>query len=85
MFENFTRRHRLDDFETDLLYEYVPPTFRYDLFKLLVEYFSEGAEVAMMREYCLYRGASIVVNSDYYRRYGQDDIMEFYSIVPTCL
>jgi hypothetical protein len=79
MFENFTRRHRLDHFETDLQYEYVPPTFRYDLFKLLGEYFSEEAEVATMREYSLYRGASIAVNSDYYRLYGQDDIMKCYS------
>jgi hypothetical protein len=79
LFENFTRRHHLDHFETDLQYEFVPPAFRYDLFKLVREHCSEEVEVATIREYCLYRGASIAVNSDYYRLYGQDDIMEYYS------
>jgi hypothetical protein len=79
MFENFTRRHHLDHFEIDLQYEYVPPAFRYDLFKLLREHCSEEEEVATLREYILYRGSSIAVNSDYHRLYGQDDIMEYYS------
>jgi hypothetical protein len=79
MFENFTRRHHLDHFESDLQYEYVPPAFRYDLFKVVREHCSEEPEAATLREYCLYRGASIAVNSDYYRLYGIDDITEYYS------
>jgi hypothetical protein len=63
----------------DLQYEYVPPAFRYDAFKLVREHCSEDEEAATLREYILYRGASIAVNSDYFRLYGQDDIMEYYS------
>ena len=79
MFENFTRRHHLDHVETDLQYEYVPPTLRCDLFKLVRKHCSEDQESATIHEYCVYRGASIAVNSDYYRLYAADDIMEYYS------
>lgn len=78
MFESFTRRHHLDHFESDLRYEYVPPALRYDLFKILQEHCNEESD-GSIREYVLYRGASIAVNSDYYRLYGEDEIMEYYT------
>jgi len=72
----------LDHFEVDLQYEYVPPAFRYDLFKAVLEHCNEEDGGTTIREYCLYRGVSIAVNSDYYRLYSVDDIMEFYSPDP---
>lgn len=77
MFENFTRRHHLDHVESDLQYEHIPPGFLYDLFKLVREHC--GEEMGTLREYCLYRGASISVNSDYLRLFTVDDIQEYYS------
>jgi hypothetical protein len=77
MFKNFTRRHRLDYFESDLQYEYIPPAFCYDLFKLVREHCDE--ETSTVREYCLYRGASISVNADYFRLLTIDEIQEYYS------
>ena len=78
MFENFTRRHHLDHFESDLKYEDIPLALRYDLFKTTVEHLREEGN-STIREYVLYRGASIAVNSDYHRLYGEDDIMEYYT------
>ena len=78
MFESFTRRHHLDHFESDLQYEDVPLALRYDLFKIAVEHLREEGN-STIREYVLYRGASIAVNSDYHRLYGEDDIMEYYT------
>jgi hypothetical protein len=78
MFESFTRRHHLDHFESDLQYEDVPPALRYDLFKIGLEHLREEGN-STIREYVLYRGASIAVNSDYHRLYGEDDIMEYYT------
>lgn len=65
MFQNFTRRHKLDHFESELRYEYVPPPFRYDLYKLVQD--NCGGEMSHVREYALYRGASISINADYFQ------------------
>jgi hypothetical protein len=51
------------------------PRFANDLFKLLREYCSEEND-STIREYCLYPGVLIAVNSDYHRLYGYDDIMD---------
>ena len=77
MFQNFTRRHKLDHFESELRYEYVPPPFRYDLYKLVQD--NCGGEMSHVREYALYRGASISINADYFQLFTIDDIHEYYS------
>jgi hypothetical protein len=77
MFENFSRRHRLDHSESDLKYEHIPSEFRYDLFKLVRE--SCGREMSTLQEYGFYRGASISINADYFRLFSVDDIQEYYS------
>ncbi|MFL6603946.1 MAG: AbiJ-NTD4 domain-containing protein [Steroidobacteraceae bacterium] len=77
MFQNFTRRHQLDHFESDLRYEYIPPGFRYDLFKLVQE--NCGEEASSLREYAMYRGASISINADYFQLFSVDEIHEYYS------
>lgn len=78
MFETFTRRHHLDHFESDLQYEYVPPALRYDLFKVVLNRLREEGD-GTIREYVLYRGASITVNSYYHRLYHEEDIVTYYT------
>jgi hypothetical protein len=77
MFENFSRRHRLDHSESDLKYEHIPSQFRLDLYKLVGE--SCGKQMSTLNEYSLYRGASISINADYFRLFSIDDIQEYYS------
>jgi hypothetical protein len=62
MFESFTRRHHLDHFESDLQYEFVPPALRYDLFKAVSQHCAEEDD-GLIREYLLYRGASIAMSA----------------------
>lgn len=77
MFENFTRRHRLDYEPCNLRYEYIPSSFKFDLIKLVSDYCNdEGGSVS---EYCLYRGASVSINKDHYQLFGVDDIHEYYT------
>ena len=77
MFENSTRRHKLDYEPRNLVYEYIPSSFRFDLIKLVTQYCDEGG--GSLNEYFLYRGASVSVNKDYYQLYGVDDIQEHYT------
>jgi len=77
MFENFTRRHKLDYEPCNLVYEYIPSSFKFDLIKLVTEYCHD--EGGTIYEYCLYRGASVSINKDHYQLYGVDDIQEHYT------
>lgn len=77
MYKNFTRRHKLDHSEADLKYEDLPRAFRFDLLKIVQAHCSE--EMSTVREYCLYRGASISVNADYFQLHSVDDIQEYYT------
>jgi hypothetical protein len=78
MFVNFTRRHKLDYEQCDLRYQFVPPPFRYDLLKHVIEAI-EKLEGSTFREYSLYRHLSVSLNKDYQQFYGEDEIHEFYS------
>lgn len=75
MFENFSRRHKLDYEDCNLRYEYIPNAFRFDLVKSTIE----GCEESIIREYCYYRGASISIGQDHFQLFGVDEIQEFYS------
>ena len=77
MYKNFTRRHKLDHSEADLKYEDLPRAFRFDLLKIVQAHCSE--EMSSVQEYCLYRGASISVNTEYFQLHSVDDIQEYYT------
>ncbi len=78
MFENFTRRHRLDYLPNDLQYEHIPSRFRFDLFKLLQEQCGDETSGAI-QEYFLYSAASISISSEYALLPTADEILEHYS------
>ena len=75
MFQNFTRRHQLDVPEYDLKYEYIPPSFRLDLFKLL----KTACEESTVQEYCLYRDSSVSINKENVHFATVDEIEEYYN------
>ena len=74
MFQNFTRRHGLDKPDYDLKYEYVPPAFRFDLYKAVT-----GCCENKVHEYCLYRDVAITINRDNFRLGSVDEIEEYYN------
>lgn len=74
MFHNFTRRHLLDVPEYDLKYEYIPPSFRFDLYKIL----KSDCE-STVQEYCLYRDSAVSINRDTVRFATADEIQEYYN------
>lgn len=74
MFQNFTRRHLLDVPEYDLKYEYLPPSFRFDLYKIIT--FECESTV---QAYCLYRDSAISINIDAIRFGTVDEIQEHYN------
>ena len=75
MIDNFSRRHKLDYEECDLHYEYIPNRFRFDLIKLTLK----DCDDRIGAQYCLYRGASVSINKDYYKFFGEEEIAEFYT------
>jgi len=77
LFKNFSRRHRLDYSESDLKYEYIPQSLRYDVYKHLSKQCDDAD--SSVAEYCLYRGCSVQVNWDYFSLGDVDSIMEWYS------
>jgi len=74
MLQNFTRRHNLDLPEYDLKYEYIPPAFRFDLYKTV----TAGCETTVA-EYCLYRDASISINKENIRFWSAEEVEEYYN------
>jgi hypothetical protein len=75
MFNNFTRRHQLDAPEYDLKYEYLPPSFRLDLYKLL----KAACDESTVQEYCLYRDSSVSINKENVHFVTIDEIEEYYN------
>ena len=74
MFHNFTGRHLLDVPEYDLKYEYIPPSFRFDLYKII----KSDCE-STVQEYCLYRDSAVSINRDTVRFATVDEIEEYYN------
>lgn len=74
MFQNFTRRHLLDVPKYDLKYEYLPPSFRFDLYKIVT---SECEST--VQAYCIYRDSAVSINSDAIRFGTVDEIQEYYN------
>jgi len=74
MFHNFTRRHLLDVPEYDLKYEYIPPSFRFDLYKSIKSDCDKKVQ-----EYCLYRDSAVSINKNNVRFATVDEIEEYYN------
>ena len=74
MFENFSRRNHLDKPIYELKYEYVPPAFRMDIYKVVRAKCENAIE-----EYCLFRDSAVSVNKSVVRFYSTEDIEEQYN------
>lgn len=74
MFENFSRRNHLDRPEHELKYQYIPPAFRMDLYKVI-----ETESDSKSQEYCIYRDSSVSINRSNVRLYTIEDIEERYN------
>ena len=74
LIQTFTRRHHLDLPDYDLKYKYVPPAFRFDLYKTVKEE-CEGS----VGEYCLYRDASISINKENERCWTAEEMDSYYN------
>ncbi|MBU1045438.1 MAG: hypothetical protein KJ915_13710 [Candidatus Omnitrophica bacterium] len=74
MFNNFTRRHLLDVPEYDLKYEYIPPSFRFDLYKIIIS----DCE-STVQEYCLFRDSAVSINKDIVRFRTVEEMEEYYN------
>ncbi|MFM2589717.1 AbiJ-NTD4 domain-containing protein [Vibrio sp. TBV020] len=74
MKKNFSRRHKLDYEECDLIYEFIPSAFKYDLYKLIDNYSDNTVQ-----RYVIYRELAVQISKEHYQLFGSDDIHEFYT------
>lgn len=74
MFQSFSRRNHLDKPIYDLKYEYVPPAFRMDIYKVVKATCESGIE-----EYQLFRDSAISVNKSVSRFYFIEDVEAQYN------
>ena len=74
MNKNFSRRHKLDYEECELIYEFIPSAFKYDLYKLIDDYSETSLQV-----YAIYRELAVHISKEHYQLFGLDEIHEFYT------